>query len=544
MRFFNTAGPVNPARHYCLNPLQRIDVDTLLPLIEQQKYFVLHAPRQTGKTTCLLALVEFLNGAGRYRCCYANLEIGQAAREDVAAAMPALLNEIAERARLILDDPWPAGRWLTLLREVGPFGALNGLLTEWSLQDPRPLVLLLDEIDTLVGDTLIAVLRQVRGGYDKRPRAFPQTVILCGVRDVRDYRIHSGTTQAIITGGSAFNIKAESLWLGNFTADDMAALYAEHTAATGQTFTAEALARAWDLSRGQPWLVNALGYETCFRMPAGRDRSQPITAELLDEAKEALILRRETHLDQLADKLQEARVRRVIEPILAGEATPELLPPDDVDYVLDLGLVDRIDGQLAIANAMYREIIPRQLTYSTTLTISQEPVWYLHPDGRLDDGKLLAGFQDFFREHSEHWLQRFDYQEAGPQLLLQAFLQRIVNGGGRVEREYGLGRGRTDLLVLWRHPGGVQKIVLELKILRKSRERTLAEGLEQTWQYLDRVGEGVRPSGDFRPERSALGGENLPPRGKVSRPADYGVGVLNDPPPHRRITGQTVRAQD
>jgi hypothetical protein len=168
-----------------------------------------------------------------------------------------------------------------------------------------------------------------------------------------------------------------------------------------------------------------------------------------------------------------------------------LLPPDDVDYVLDLGLVDRIDGQLAIANAMYREIIPRQLTYSTTLTISQEPVWYLRPDGRLDDGKLLAGFQDFFREHSEHWLQRFDYQEAGPQLLMQAFLQRIANGGGRVEREYGLGRGRTDLLVIWRTPGGVQKIVLELKILRKSLERTLAEGLEQTWQYLDRVGEGA-----------------------------------------------------
>ena len=226
IRFFNTAGPVNPARHYCLDPLHRIDLDVLLPLIEQEKYLVLHAPRQTGKTSCLLALAAFLNSTGRYRCGYANLEIGQAAREDVTAAMPALLNEIAERARLMLDDAWPAGRWLALLREVGPFGALNGLLTEWSLQDSRPLVLLLDEVGALIGDTLIAVLRQLRGGYDKRPRAFPQTVILCGVRDVRDYRIHSGSTKEIITGGSAFNIKAESLRLGNFTRDEMAALYA------------------------------------------------------------------------------------------------------------------------------------------------------------------------------------------------------------------------------------------------------------------------------------------------------------------------------
>ncbi len=490
VRFFNTAGPINPADHYCLDPLRRIDLDGLLPLIEQKKYFVLHAPRQTGKTSCLLALREYLNAGDRYHCVYVNVEIAQAAREKVKEAMRAILYAGRMQAEVVSPDLAQVAIE-PLLEQAGEYGALQALFGQWSQASDRPLVVLIDEIDALIGDTLIAVLRQLRAGYADRPARFPQTVILCGVRDVRDYRIHSAATKDIITGGSAFNIKAESLRLGNFTAEDMAALYAEHTAATSQTFTPEALARAWDLSRGQPWLVNALGYETCFRLPAGRDRAQPITAELLDEAKEALILRRETHLDQLADKLREPRVRRVIEPILAGETTPELLPPDDVDYLLDLGLVDRIDGQLAIANAMYREIIPRQLTYSTTLTISQQPAWYLRPDGRLNDGQLLAGFQEFFREHSEHWLQRFDYQEAGPQLLMQAFLQRIVNGGGRVEREYGLGRGRTDLLVIWRYPGGVQRIVLELKILRKSRERTLTEGLEQTWQYLDRVGEGT-----------------------------------------------------
>ncbi len=491
MRFFNTAGPINPAKHYSLDPLRRMDLDNLLPLIEQEKYFVLHAPRQTGKTSGLLALVKFLNGTGDYRCVYANLEIGQAAREDVAAAMPALLNEIAERARLILNDPWPAERWPTLLREAGPFGALNSLLTEWSQQDARPLVVLLDEIDALIGDTLITILRQLRSGYDKRPQAFPQSVILCGVRDVRDYRIHSAATKEIITGGSAFNIKARSLRLGNFTAAEMAELYAEHTADTGQAFTEDALARAWELSRGQPWLVNALAYETCFESRAGRDRSQPITVERLDEAKEALILRRETHLDQLADKLREPRVQRVIAPLLSGEDLQDSAGEEDIQYVLDLGLIDRASGQIAIANAIYREIIPRQLTYVQQLDLeaTQKTVWYVGPDGRLEDEKLLAGFQAFFRENSEHWLKRFAYQEAGPQLLLQAFLQRIVNGGGRVEREYGLGRGRTDLLVIWRYPGGVQRIVIELKILHKSLDRTLADGLQQTGEYLDRLGE-------------------------------------------------------
>jgi hypothetical protein len=101
--------------------------------------------------------------------------------------------------------------------------------------------------------------------------------------------------------------------------------------------------------------------------------------------------------------------------------------------------------------------------------------------------KLLTAFQQFFREHSEHWLARFDYQEAGPQLLLQAFLQRIVNGGGRIEREYGLGRMRTDLLLRWPYGDGqLQTVVLELKLLHKGLQQTLALGLEQTFAYADR----------------------------------------------------------
>ena len=141
---------------------------------------------------------------------------------------------------------------------------------------------------------------------------------------------------------------------------------------------------------------------------------------------------------------------------------------------------------MRIANKLYQEVIPRALTYTTQLTISHEPSWYIRENGRLDMDKLLAAFQDFFRQHSEHWVERLDYKEAGPQLLLQAFLQRIVNSGGRVEREYGLGWMRTDLLVVWPYDGQVQRVVLELKIVHGSLSRTIEEGLEQTWEYMDR----------------------------------------------------------
>lgn len=488
MRFFNTAGPVNPEDHYCLPPLERLDLDDVLLLIQQKKYFVLHAPRQTGKTSALMALMKYLNAQGQYRCVYMNVEVGQAAREDVAAAMQAIRGELTIRARMILNDSFVDDIWDEAFHHSGPFGVFGEVLTRWAAQEPKPLVLLIDEIDVLVGDTLLAVLRQLRAGYAWRPEEFPQSVILCGVRDVRDYRIHSLQSQSIITGGSAFNVRAESLRLGDFVQTEVEALLQQHTEATGQHFTSDAVAQIWALTQGQPWLVNAVGYEICFRSHSGRDRTKAITKASVDTAKEALILRRETHLDQLADKLQEPRVQRVIEPILTGTGQPESLPVDDLDYVRDLGLI-RDDGSLQIANLIYREVIPRQLIYSTEATIAQETAWYIDAEtGRLDMAKLLTAFQAFFQQHSEHWVERFQYKEAGPQLLLQAFLQRIVNSGGRIEREYGLGRMRTDLMVIWPYDHGEQRVIIELKILHGDLEQTVTSGIEQTWAYIDRSG--------------------------------------------------------
>ncbi|ETR73658.1 MAG: hypothetical protein OMM_06802, partial [Candidatus Magnetoglobus multicellularis str. Araruama] len=98
MLFFNTAGPVNCDDHYCLPPLSRFDLEEIQMLIAQKKYFVLHAPRQTGKTSCLLALMKYLNEQGNYECLYINVEAAQAMRENVYEAMRVILGEIVLRA--------------------------------------------------------------------------------------------------------------------------------------------------------------------------------------------------------------------------------------------------------------------------------------------------------------------------------------------------------------------------------------------------------------------------------------------------------------
>ena len=256
VRTFNTEGPVVAADHYHIPPLERIDLDDVLGLVRGKKYFVLHAPRQTGKTSALLALRDLLNGgtAGEYRCVYANVEDGQATRDNVAEGMRTVLAELALQASLTLGDDTLEELWPAVLERVGPAQALRHALLRWSMADPRPLVLLIDEIDALVGDTLLSVLRQLRTGYVDRPARYPQSIVLCGVRDVRDYRIHSTAENRMVLGGSAFNIKAKSLRLGDFSEQDVRALLAQHTAATGQAFAEEAVDLILTQTAGQPWL--------------------------------------------------------------------------------------------------------------------------------------------------------------------------------------------------------------------------------------------------------------------------------------------------
>ncbi len=488
MKFFNTAGPVNQPEHYKVDPLHRWKLEEILLLIEQKKYFILHAPRQTGKTSSMLALQEYLNQEGQYLAIYANFEIGQAARNNANEAILAIINELTSRIE-DLDSNINIRKFLHEYIPVFSFGTAIETFLKYVCQNiKKPVIMLIDEIDSLVGDSLISVLRQLRAGYDKRPGSFPSSVVLCGVRDIKDYRIQT-SGQDIITGGSAFNIKAESLRLGNFSKEDVINLYTQHTTETGQKFEEACFDLVMDYTDGQPWLVNALAYEVTYTMSENRDRTITITPQMLEIAKERLILSRQTHLDQLADKLKEDRVRNLILPMILGEEFEYNM--DDANYCSDLGLIKKTGKSFQISNLIYKEIIPRELT-----EVSQEnflaryrPDW-INADGSINSNILLTLFKDFWNDNSGIWASHIaGYQEAAPQLITQAFLQRVANGNGFINREYGVSRKRTDLMLKWSYSGNnqirYQKIVMELKVIneRQSYEKVRQEALIQTAEY-------------------------------------------------------------
>lgn len=485
MRFFNITGSCDPTRHYMIPTEQRLP--GCMALIDKGAYFVVHAPRQTGKTTAMKALARGLTAEGRYAALRFSCQNAQVFPDDVGAAEGAVWSEIEAASRALPESLRPPPRM-----DVGTGSSLRAQLAQWASLCPRPLVLIFDEIDAIGGNSIRSILSQLRTGFDDRPGAFPWSVILCGMRDVRDYKAASGGDPARLGTSSPFNIKEESLRIFNFTEAELRDLYAQHTSETGQPFTEKALARAWELTQGQPWLTNALAREVVEKMAV--PKSEAITATHVNDAKERLIVARATHLDSLLARLRERPVRRVLGPVLAGTLRKNPTFDADFEYVTDLGLVSPKPPP-RIANPIYQEVILRVLASPVEGMIDADPRSYVRASGRLNLRRLLRDFAEFWRENSEVLTGTVSYREVAPQLVLMAYLQRLVNGGGTIAREVGIGKKRIDLMVRWpyRNRAGkraVQREALELKVWRDSDKKgdPLAAGLTQLDAYLSRLG--------------------------------------------------------
>jgi hypothetical protein len=421
----------------------------------------------------MLTLAQELTASGAYTAVMLSLEVGAVFSHDPGAAERAILDEWKQSIQFRLPENLYPPEW----PDTNAGSMIGTLLSTWAKKGSRPLVVFLDEIDALSDETLISVLRQLRSGYPNRPQGFPHSLCLIGMRDVRDYKVASGGSQRL-NSSSPFNIKVESLTLQNFSLVDVKNLYEQHTEATGQIFTPEAIARTFYLTDGQPWLVNAIARQATEVL--AKDIATPITVDLINQAKEILIQRQDTHLDSLSERLREARVKAVIEPILAGQDLPNV-PNDDIRYLVDLGLCKIDNGRgLEIANPIYQEVLPRVLSYTTNASMGRiEPRW-LSDKGELMPMELLEAFLEFWKQHGEPLFKSTPYPEIAPHLVLMAFLHRVVNGGGTIEREYAIGSGRMDICLRY----GKVTLAMELKVWREGKRDPLDEGLKQLDKYL------------------------------------------------------------
>jgi hypothetical protein len=495
-RYFNTTGPCDPAAHYYLPTAERLP--NLQIYIDRQQYFVLHAPRQTGKTTAMRTFAQTLRARG-VAACWVTLE-GCQGVEEVERAEPLWCQALVE-ASADLPLAWRAPDPATVAH-LAPGSQLRAYLRVWAASLTVQLVLLLDEADVVTGHALVNLLRQLRAGFmDRGVGKFPTSVALIGMRDLRDYLALSKDGR-FVNPGSPFNIKAASITLRNFNAEEVAELLGQHTAETGQHFTSDAVEALARVTDGQPYLVNALA-DICVTSLVPH-RTREIGRADVDAAREQLIRARTTHLDSLAERLREPRVARIIQAVMLGD-DPLAIPydTDDFQYVLDLGLIRRGPDGAEPANPMYREVLARQLSAGIQAAVPK-PTWpWATPEGHLDFPALLTAFRQWWRQNADIAGRPLpEYPEAVPHLALCAFLQRVVNGGGTVHREFAAGRGAMDLLVAY----GGERFALEIKRVRSrdALESVVETGVIQLGRYLDTAGldRGWLVVFDVRPDRA------------------------------------------
>jgi len=483
---FNITGPCVPGEHYMLDPLRGIGGE-LMNLIDSKQYFVIHAARQSGKTTLLKELVRQINARGEYYALYCSLEAIQDVIEP-AIGIPEIVEKIAAR---IESQGFPKG-FAKDANYSNFSGVLNRTLANYCRTLDKPLIIFFDEADCLSNWTLITFLRQLREGYINRgDTPFIHTVALVGMRNIRDYRAHIRSDSETLGSSSPFNIIKKGLSLRNFTKAEIAELYAQHTTETGQIFEPQVVDHVFEQTLGQPWLVNAIACE-CVEEITQKDYSLPITLKLTEQAIRNIVLTRGTHFDSMIERLKEPRVRNVIQPLILGEDTNE--DSDDYLYTRDLGLIREVDGRTEPANPIYSELITRTLNWqiqkSMENTYKDYRIARYLKDGKIDIEFLIKEFQTCWREHSEIWSNRYktefyQYDEAAPHFVMIAFLQMVVNGRGQVIREFALGTKRADLCIVY----DGQKYPIELKLLRNRKSH--ADSLAQILGYMDKVGSDV-----------------------------------------------------
>ena len=476
--------------------------------------------RRASQTSFLRALQAHVNSDDalkhHYECIYVSLERIQGADEDKFSVSRSICSRLA-LAALEVGDQRAADALDAALHVPTP---LSKLLSGWPRrlwsENKKSLVILFDEFDNLRGEPLLFVLGELRSGYVCRgDHQYPTTVALCGMRRLRDYKNDKG--ESIIGTSSPFNVAIGPLHTVPLTMPQVAELYAQHTAATGQRFEADAVERAFYWTQGQPWLVNRIGYDVTTRMAESGQlpATEPVTAAHVDAAVDVMINERSSHLDSLTTVLSEERVHLVLESVLQDRVPP---PEIDETYCRELGLLK--PSGFEIANPLYAEVLPRALLERHMSRQHLENLFAAHrlvvPEtGGFDLTTFLQRFCDFAREHAYRKDSSEHVSERNFELLLLTSAFHSINGAGRVDRQRALGEVRSDITIelpRMRVGGGgrydrnderhSERIVLELKVGAKRKKGVAAVEQHFTEEALNQIGDYAQRLG--RVDRVAL----------------------------------------
>ncbi|MDR1039520.1 MAG: hypothetical protein LBR80_05010 [Deltaproteobacteria bacterium] len=473
-RSFAACGPADPSLHFVV-PADRRLPDVLAALEEGTVYAV--APRRmSGRTTHLMSMASALNRRGRILALHVPLE-ATAGAEDHEAFRKLFCARLREA---LSESPEAALRSASLDNGTAdPRLFLKPALSSLCASLDRPLALFLDDMETLPSYVLLSLLHQFRDAWSVRSSLpFPKSFVLCGAPAAREL---APSPEAGLSGPRPpVSLPALPLEFPPFTAEETRLLLEEHTREGGRAYSAEALAEAMYWSEGVPAAVSQLAWTVEEDVLRG-DPSQEADGADFDQAAALVIERREAGLDVALRALSEAGIASAFEALVLGDpGLPAETGEEQLRLAAEAGLIKMKDGECAPANPLVRDAAVNEISGRLAFGMPRSVERKLAEGRELDMSAVLKGFQAYWQEKGSRLAPPFGMKRALGHLALMAFLQKVLGAEGGLLREYGLGRGRLDMLARFRGT------VYPVGAVVKESEALLRESLIQMSRYVER----------------------------------------------------------
>ena len=516
------------------------ELTDFLQRVEDGKYIVIFAPRQTGKTTFFYQALKVLENDPNYIPISLDFEIYSRAEPErfylligekiirrIEERLEALnipdWDTVAENQRRRAEDQrsrqFEAERsehaWLNAQEMIDHFSF--GQFFE-SLQNKLPnrkVFLIIDEFDGIPKEALRDFLYTLRQIYHEKKlnpsHNYIHSIGIVGVKSIAQLDFDHTI--------SPFNIQ-DQFALSNFTVEQVAELYGQYTQDVGQSFATSVIELVYEKTAGQPFLVNRLGQILTEELSIAQ--TEEISIKHFQEAYARLLKDENTHFDTLVKNIRrEPEFKAILIDIIAGQKERTFNRRDkNIQSLVTFGVLKEKEGLCVIDNPVYQSIIIDAFTpfingvEDKYLPEDAEDFTdYLSKDGEIQMDELLDNFRDFISRAGYKILEVPETpQEFVGQYLLLAYLDLFVRKiGGHLYPEVPTGRGRMDIILLYRS----EKHIVETKLWRG--EKRYQAGKRQLAAYLEKEGVKLgyyivfdhRQNAQPRYERELLAGKEI-----------------------------------
>lgn len=505
MRRFWTQGPVNAQEHYVVS--RSDEIADFIKRVDEGRYIVLFAPRQTGKTTffqdALAALIvdSMTEPAADYFPIQLNFDVYK--NTSIADFYTHLYHDICEEIENLFQrrGVTPPETLIQFLEDTTLtdhhamrrfFRRLDRLLT------PQKFVLIIDEFDGIPQAALSDFLHTLRHIYISGKPRCPHSVGIIGVKSIAQLNYDRSI--------SPFNIQDE-FHLPNFTHEQVQELLGQYTDEVGQIFAPEVVASIHKQTAGQPVLVNRFAQILTEELDI--PKTEPITIAHFSKAHAHLLEEDNVNFTHLLTNIRkDRRFENLLMRIMARDEGVDFnLRSDIISELATYGVIVRgADGMCEIVNPIYLycilqafKAVVNGLEEEYLPEENQEGFLdYLTPAGQINMGLLLDNFRDFITRAGFRILQVPDTpQESVGRHLLLAYLDQFVKLiGGFMYIEVQTGRGRMDIIIIHNQ----RKYIVETKIWRGDRHYQAGKRQLAAYLRVEGVTEGYYVVFDHREE--------------------------------------------